>query len=157
MGILETGRGQLKIAHGTLVMALDGGKMLLMRNTGDVPTPVLQTVEERATENPRTSLKGTDRPGRSFSRIGSRRSAVGDTDWHEEEERRFAIDAVQLLAEAQAKEGASVIVLAAPSVLGTFRKHCPHMLEQSIIAEIGKDVVNLAADDIVKVVTAYEP
>lgn len=147
----------MKIAHGTLVMALDGGKMLLMRNAGDVPRPSLQTIIEQSAENPRTGLQGTDRPGRSFSSSGMRRSAVGDTDWHEEVERRFAIDAVDTLSKAQAKEGSPVIVLAAPSVLGTFREHCPKGLEESIIAEIGKDVVNLTTDDIVEVVTAYEP
>ncbi|GAA4644076.1 host attachment family protein [Pontixanthobacter gangjinensis] len=147
----------MKIAHGTLVMAIDGGKMLLMRNAGDVPRPVLETIEEHTAENPRTLLQGTDRPGRSFSRSGPRRSAVGDTDWHEEGEQRFAIDAVDTLSETQAREGGAVIVLAAPSVLGTFRKHCPQALGKSIIAEIDKDVVNLATDDIVKVVTAYEP
>lgn len=147
----------MKIPHGTLLMAIDGGKMILMRNAGDVPRPALETIEERAAENPRTGLQGTDRPGRSFSRSGARRSAVADTDWHQEGERRFAVDAVETLSRIQAREKSPVIVLAAPSVLGVFRKHCPQALEKSIVAEIDKDVVNLATDDIVKVVTAYEP
>lgn len=147
----------MKIAHGTLVMALDGRKLLLMRNAGDVPKPSLQTIVEQTAENPRAAVQGTDRPGRSFASTGARRSSVGDTDWQEEGERRFAIDAVEMLSEAQAKENAPVILLAAPAVLGTFRRHCPAALGKNIIAEIDKDVVNLTTDDIVKVVTAYEP
>lgn len=147
----------MRIAHGTLVMALDGRKMLLMRNAGDVPRPALQTIAQQEAENPRTGLQGSDKPGRSFSSASPRRSALGDTDWHEQSERRFAIDAVGALSEVQAKDDAPVIVLAAPSVLGVFRKHCGGALKDRIIAEIDKDVVNLPSDDIVKVVSAYEP
>lgn len=147
----------MKIAHGTLVMALDGGKLLLMRNVGDVPQPSLEAIFQQTTENPRAGVQGADRPGRSFSSSDERRSSLGNTDWHEEGERRFAINAVEMLSEAQAKEEAPVILLAPPSVLGTFRKHCPPALGEGIIAEIGKDVVNLATDDIIKIVSAYEP
>lgn len=147
----------MKITHGTLVMALDGRKMLLMRNAGDVPHPSLETIAEQEAENPRSSEQGSDRPGRSFSSSGPRRSAVGDTDWHEQAERRFATDAVETLSEVQAREDASVIVLAAPSVLGVFRKQCPKALGEHIVAEIDKDVVNLPNDDIVRVVEAHEP
>lgn len=146
----------MKIAHGTLVMVMDGRKMLLLRNKGDVQKPILQTIVEETAENPRTGLQGTDRPGRAFSRATTRRSALAETDWHEEAKTRFTRDALKTLGKVQKKEDNGVIVLAAPSVLGDFRKHCSGRMKDCIIAEIDKDVVNHVPQDIVKVISAYE-
>ena len=38
---------------------------------------------------PRTRELGTDKPGRAFSSAGSGRSAVAQTDWHDQEEQKF--------------------------------------------------------------------
>ncbi|HEU4652200.1 MAG TPA: host attachment protein, partial [Croceibacterium sp.] len=72
----------MKIAHGTLVMAADGQKALLLRNEGDEKYAVLQTIAHDDTDAPPTRELGSDRPGRSFSSLGRRRSALDETDRH---------------------------------------------------------------------------
>ena len=57
----------------------------------------------------------------------------------------------------QLGDDAKLIVLADPSTLGEFRKHRSARLEDRIIAEIDKDVVNQPPDQIAKVITAFEP
>lgn len=146
----------MKIARDTLVMAMDGSKMLLMRNQGDTRKPVLQTIVQEEAENPRTALQGTDRPGRSFSRASPRRSAVEETNWHEEAKKKFTRKALHALEQHHGEATRGVIVLAAPSILGDFRKLCSDQVKSSIIAEIGKDVVNHSPEDIVAIIDAAE-
>ena len=142
----------MKIARGTLVMAMDGSKMLLLRNVGDTQRPILQTILEEKADNPPTSAQGSDRPGRSFSSTSPRRISVNDTDWHDEAKRQFtrqAIDALEQHCEGEAKD---VILLAAPSVLGDFRKHASGKVKATVKAEIDKDVVNHSPEDIVAII-----
>ena len=97
----------MKIPTGTLVAAMDGRKMLLMRNEGDATKPRLETILQEEDRNPKTSLQGTDRPGRSFSSASPRRSAYSDTDWHDEAETAFIISATEKLAMLATKVAAA--------------------------------------------------
>ncbi|MBV7265500.1 baeRF12 domain-containing protein [Erythrobacter ani] len=147
----------MKLKHGALVMAIDGRKMVLLRNQGDTRKPVLQTVLQEISENPRSGEQGSDRPGRTFSSASSRRSAMSETDWHEEAKKNFVRDALGVLAAYRKEQGSEMLVLAAPSVLGEFRKQCPDSLKPGIIAEIDKDVVNHRPEEIVAIIDAVEP
>ncbi|WP_267901825.1 host attachment family protein [Erythrobacter insulae] len=144
------------IPHGTYILALDGRQMLLFRNKGDVRQPVLATILHERAENHRSSVQGSDRPGRSFSSLGSRRSAMSGADLHEEAEKSFVARAAKNLEKAVHGKDARLIVLAAPSALGEIRKHIAAKLKDSIVAEIDRDVVNKPADDIVSVIDAFE-
>ncbi|MGB3472448.1 MAG: host attachment family protein [Erythrobacter sp.] len=144
----------MKIATGTLVLALDGSKMQLFRNQGDTRSPVLQLLASEKNENPRSSSQGSDRPGRSFSSASPRRSAMSETDLHEQAERDFARSAIKILDQYKSNAGAGVIVLAAPRVLGEFRECCPDRLKSEILAEIDKDVVNHTPEQIVSIVAS---
>lgn len=146
----------MKIATGTLVMAMDGSKAHLFKNTGDTQKPLLEPISSHQAANPRSSEQGTDRPGRSFSSGSPRRSAMGETDLHDLAETDFVREASQLLDKAQQEHDRGVILLAAPTVLGEFRKCCPERLRPSILAEIGKDVVNHAPDKIVSIIDAVD-
>lgn len=146
----------MKIPTGTLVAAMDGRKMLLMRNEGDATKPRLETILQEEDRNPKTSLQGTDRPGRSFSSASPRRSAYSDTDWHDEAETAFIISATEKLDQACRDCDAGVIVFAAPSALGDFRKHRTSSLGNRIIAEIAKDMVNSSQADITEAIAALE-
>ena len=112
----------MKIAHGTLVLAIDGGKMLLFRNEGDEKYAVLDTLSHREIDNPPTREQGADAPGRSYSSVGSRRSAYGQTDGHDRAEEDFAIRAAEGLERVAASDGAGIVVLAPPRMLGQLRK-----------------------------------
>ena len=82
---------KLSIPHDAFVFVGDGRKALFLHNAGDEKFPNLKTDRVFVDENPPTHEQGSDRPGRAFKRAGTnRRSGVGDTDWHDLEEHRFA-------------------------------------------------------------------
>ena len=81
--------GQLKIDHGVWVVVCDGAKALVLENAGNRKTPNLKTKEVYEHDDPKTREIGTDEPGRSFSSVGNGRSAMEQTDWHDQEEQRF--------------------------------------------------------------------
>lgn len=146
----------MKIPTNTLVLAMDGSKMLLLRNCGDATDPKLQAVAQEEADNPRASLQGTDRPGRAFSSVSPRRSSYGETDWHEAAKKDFAQRALSLLRTHQQEQGGDVIVIAAPAILGAFRKLRPEKLGSRIVAEIDKDLVNHAPEKIAAIIDAVE-
>ncbi|OBV10998.1 host attachment family protein [Erythrobacter dokdonensis] len=146
----------MKIAHGTLVMVADGAKLLLFRNEGDEKYAVLETLEHARQDNPATAEQGTDRPGRSFSRVGDKRSSYDETDWHQQSEDAFARHAAELLEEtAQAHPEAGIVVIAAPRTLGEMRGHYGRATEQRLVAEIDKDLADHTTDDIVAALAAH--
>lgn len=146
----------MKITSGTWIMALDGRKMVLLRNEGDTQKPILRTILQDEAENPRSSEQGTDKPGRTFSSASPRRSSLNETDWHDEAKKDFARSAMRLLEQEHQREGGDVILFAAPAVLGNLRKHCPDKVRSAIIAEIDKDVVNHAPEQIAAIIAAVE-
>ncbi|HSG33858.1 MAG TPA: host attachment family protein [Sphingomonadaceae bacterium] len=145
----------MKISNGTLVLVADGSKLLLFRNEGDEKFPVLETLAHEVADNPPTSEQGADRPGRSFSSSSDRRSAYGDTDWHQQSEDDFARHAAGILEKAAQQEGGvPVIVAAAPRTLGELRKHYGRETQSRLQGEIAKDLANQETDGIIKVIVA---
>lgn len=146
----------MHIASGTLIMAVDGAKMLLFRNDGDAIRPALTTVEHREIADPPSREQGTDTPGRTFASVGRRRSAYSETDWQRQTESRFAADAAGTLAAKAAEEKSGIVVIAPPRTLGELRKHYDAAVKTRLLAEIGKDLAGHSTDDIVGAVAAYE-
>jgi protein required for attachment to host cells len=145
----------MKIAHGTLVMAIDGRKMLLFRNEGDAKYIVLDTLEnEEAPMLPSREL-GSDAPGRAFSSTSRRRSSYGETDWHSQAEARFAVLGAKALEQAANDHEADIVVVAPPRVLGELRKHWGIETRKRLVAEIGKDLVHHETDDIARAVSDH--
>jgi protein required for attachment to host cells len=144
----------MRIDHDALVMVVDGGKMLLFRNEGDADYPHL--LIEQATENvnPADQEQHTDAPGRAFASVGSARSAVSETDFHDLAEHRFAADAVALLnRRALANEFERLIVVAPPTVLGEMRKHYNKALGARLVGEIAKDLTGHPGSDIERAIS----
>src|SRR5258705_11165196 len=81
--------GKLKIRQGDWVIVCDGKKALVLENAGDEKFLNLKTREVFEHPDAKTSELGTDAPGRSFSSVGPGRSAVEQTDFHEQEEHKF--------------------------------------------------------------------
>ena len=142
----------MKIAHGTLVMAADGEKALLFRNEGDRKFTVLQTLTHEAIANRPTHEIGSDRPGRSFSSTGRRRSGYGETDWHRETEERFARKAAEMLEEAAEGNEAGLVIVAPPQFLGSLRDRLGASVKRRLLAEITKDLVHHETDDIAEAI-----
>lgn len=142
---------KLKIRQGEWVIVCDGKKALILENVGDEKFPNLKTREVQEHADPKTSDLGTDAPGRSFSSVGSGRSAVEQTDWHKQEEDRFLQKLVGQLDHAvNAGEVKSLIIVAPPRALGVLRQAYSHNLRAAVHAEIDKDLVRLPVHEIEK-------
>ena len=146
----------MRIATGTLILAVDGRKMLILRNDGDAEYPVLTTVEHEEADNPPSRERGTDAPGRAFSSVDGRRSAMSETDWHDQAEARFAAQAAEKLERMADAQSCALVVVAPPRVLGELRKHYGAAIRRHLAAEVGKDMTGHTTDDIGKALAAYE-
>ena len=87
----------MNLPNNTLVLVADGRKMLFLRNHGNAAQIDLRVEAHREQDNPPSHDQGSDAPGRSFASIGSRRSAMEETDFHQIAEDRFAAEAADLL------------------------------------------------------------
>jgi len=97
----------LRIPHNAFVFVGDGSKALVLRNEGDAQLLNLKTERVFTDQNPATHEQGTDRPGRAFSSVGGVRSSVGQTDWHDLEEHRFAQQVAAMLERMMRDRGST--------------------------------------------------
>src|ERR1700759_4609561 len=74
---------QMQLPHDSLVVVTDGKKMLFLPNEGDPEFPNLEVERKRETADTADRDQKTDSPGRSFSSVGSGRSAYQETDFHQ--------------------------------------------------------------------------
>jgi protein required for attachment to host cells len=142
---------KLKIRHGDWVIVCDGKKALVLENEGDEKFLNLKTRAVHEQTDLKTHDLGTDAPGRAFSSVGSGRSAVEQTDWHEQEEHRFLHKLLARLEVAvNAGEAKSLILVAPPRALGVLRQALSTTLRAAVRAEIDKDLVKLPVHEIEK-------
>src|SRR5665213_187414 len=135
---------KVAINEGEWVVVCDGAKALVLENTGDAKFPNLKTREVYEHKALATHELGTDAPGRSHSSNGQTRSAVGQTDWHHQEEQEFLTDLVKRLDSAvEAHQVKSLILVAPPRALGIIRPLYSHALRAAVLVEIDKDFVKL--------------
>jgi protein required for attachment to host cells len=146
----------MQIAHDTLVMVADGEKLLLFRNEGDEKYPVLETLAHEEAAHAATHEQGSDRPGRSHSSVGERRSGFGQTDWHDQGEQRFARHAAEALDRAAQRCDGDIILVAAPRVLGVMRKVLSSRVAKRVVGQIPKDMVRHETDDVVEAIAAHQ-
>jgi len=141
----------LKIRAGDWVVVCDGAKALILENVGDGMHPNLKTKEVHEQTGAKTSQQGTDAPGRSFNSVGSRRSAMEQTDWHDQDEQRFLTDLARRLdAAVTGGETKSLIVVAPPRALGVLRQAYSNAVRDAVKAEIDKDYVKMPVHEIEK-------
>lgn len=143
----------MRISHDALVLVADGRKSLFLRNEGDAEFPNLVVEDQHAQAGLEDRDLRADAPGRSFASVGNRRSAMEETDYHQQEEDRFAADTAALLA-AQADGFEQLIVVAPPRALGELRQHYDKAVQAKIVAEVDKDLVNHPIDKIEGVLRA---
>ena len=142
---------KLKINQGDWVVVCDGKKALVLENAGDEKFLNLKTREVFDHADKATRDLGTDAPGRSFSSVGHGRSAMEQTDWHDQEEERFLHTLAKHL-DAQAKAGhvKSIVIIAPPRALGMLRPVYSHDVRRVLQGEIDKDLVAMPLHEIEK-------
>lgn len=142
---------KLKIDTGGWILVCDGGKALFFENVGDREYPDLRMREVFEHENPSTAEQGADKPGRSHSSVGPGRSAVGQTDWHDQAEAKFLKDLARKIHLAvHGGETKELVIVAPPRALGMIREHYTPAIKQALQKEIDKDLVKIPADQIEK-------
>ncbi|MCB1500195.1 MAG: host attachment protein [Bauldia sp.] len=141
----------LKLKHGTWVVVCDGRREIVLENIGDEQFPDLRTKSATEAEAAPTSAQGTDRPGRVHQSVGTARSAVEQTDWHDRDEQEFLrAVAARLDAAVLAGEVAHLVIVAPPRALGVLRKSYGKHLRGAIVAEVDKDLAAHPVSDIEK-------
>lgn len=145
----------MKIAHGTLVMAIDGEKMLLLQNKGDQKFLILETLVHDDIDNPPSHDQGSDASGRAFTGSLHRRSAYEQTDWHRQAEERFIRVGAARFEQLAANQDNDLVVIAPARTLGLVRRHLSTATRARVIAEIGKDLVHRESDDIAAAIDAH--
>jgi len=144
----------MSIHSGEWVVVCDGAKALVLENVGDAKFPNLKTLEVLEQKDLATHELGTDKPGRSYSSVGSGRSAVQQTDWHDQAEQAFLTHLVKHLDSAiAAGKTKSLIVVAPPRALGVLRPAYSHAVKAAVRAELDKDLVKHPVHDIEKHLT----
>jgi protein required for attachment to host cells len=145
----------MQVPHNSFVVVADGKKMLFFRNEGDSEYPRLEMERKRQQENPADREQKSDAPGRAFSSVGSGRSAYQETDYHQLEESRFAVETADLLRKrALRNEFESLIIVAPPRTLGELRKHYHKEVEKRLTGEIAKDLTGHPVNEIEKILVA---
>ena len=140
---------ELKLRQGTWVVVCDGRKTVILENIGDEQYPDLRTKSAIEVEDAPTSALGTDRPGRVHQSVGSARSGVEQTDWHDRDEQEFLKALAARLDKAVlAKEVSHLVIVAPPRALGVLRKTFSQHVKDAVVTEIDKDLTGVPVSDI---------
>lgn len=142
------------IPHNALILVADGQKFLFLRNEGDLNQPVIKVEASGEQPGQPTHALGSDQPGRAFSSIGSMRSAMEQTDFHQIEKDQFAARTATLLAErARAGDFEKLIVVAPPRTLAELRKHYDPAVTARLLAEVDKDLTKHPVHEIAQILS----
>jgi protein required for attachment to host cells len=142
---------KMKIGTGDWIVVCDGRKALILENLGDRMFPNLHTKEVREHPDAPTSAQGSDAPGRVHQSMGSARSSVEQTDWHEESERAFLKAlAGRLDVAVTTGETTALTMVASPRALGMIRSDYSAAVRKALHGEVHKDLVKMPVYEIEK-------
>ena len=138
-----------QVPHNALVLHSDGRHARLLRNRGTPVKPQLIVEQALDRVNPPTREQGTDKPGRKHGTDGHARSAVEQTDWHQQEEQRFAAEIADMLYKlGHAGNFEELVVVAPPKMLGDLRAKFHRVVSDAVIAELPRDLTQYSAPEI---------
>ncbi|MES2338640.1 MAG: host attachment family protein [Pseudomonadota bacterium] len=152
----------MRVPNNAVVLVADGRKMLFLRNLGDALAPNLTVEHAQEQDNPSDGDQKTDQAGRAASTRGGGGFAagggtMGEVDFHQQEEDRFAADAADLLrTRALNNDFESLIIIAPPRTLGELRKHYHKEVSDRLTGELAKDLTGHPIADIEKALVAAD-
>ena len=142
---------ELRIDNGDWVVVCDGAKALVLENAGTRANLNLTTKEVYGQPDLKTHELGTDRPGRVYNSVGGGRSAVEQTDWHDQEEQKFLGQLAARLDKAvRGGEARALIVVAPPRAIGVLRRQFSKHVRHAVKAEVEKDYVKMPVEEIAR-------
>jgi protein required for attachment to host cells len=139
----------MPLANNALVLVTDGRKTLFFRNHGDENQIDLRTEDfDERPDAPDRELK-SDAAGSSKQSFGYGRPALGETDFHQQEEDRWAHAAAEAVNERVLRnEFDALVVIAPPKTLGLIRKKLHKEAERRLVCEIPKEMTGRPIPDI---------
>jgi protein required for attachment to host cells len=141
----------LNIGNGHWIVICDGRKALFTVNAGDAQYLNLKVVEEQESPSPATHVQGSDRPGRVHQSHGAARSSVGQTDWHDQDEREFLRTVADRINRAvRDGEAKDVVIAAPPRALGVLKPLLSAATNAALRGALDKDFVNMPVYEIEK-------
>ena len=142
---------KMKIGTGDWIVVCDGRKALILENLGDHMFPNLHIREVREHPDQSTSALGSDGPGSVHASVGSARSSVEQTDWHDESERSFLKALAERLDVAVTRgETSALTMVASPRALGMIRSDYSAAVQKALQGELAKDLVRMPVHEIDK-------
>jgi protein required for attachment to host cells len=142
---------KMKIGTGDWIVVCDGRKALILENLGDRVFPNLHTKEVHEHPDLSTSAQGGSAPGSVHQSMGSARSSVEQTDWHDESERAFLKALANRLDVAVTSgETTGLTMVASPRALGMIRLDYSAAVRKALHGELGKDLVRMPVHEIEK-------
>lgn len=145
------------IPHDGWVAVADGAKALVFRNDGHANRVQLATVASFADDQPATRDQGTDRPGRKPSVAGVQRTAVEQTDYHQQGETAFLGRFAEALGGLVTEHKVAHLTLAAePRALGVLRQKLPAAASAVVKAEIAADFAHMPTQELERRLAAAE-
>ena len=140
----------MPLANNALVLVTDGRKTLFFRNEGDENQIDLRTegVDER--EDAKDREMKSDAPGAIGQGGGySGRVAYDETDFHQQEEDRWAHAAAEAVNKrVLSNDFQHLVVVAPPKTLGELRKKLHKEAERRVVCEIPKEMTRRSIPDI---------
>ena len=139
----------MPLANNALVLVTDGRKTLFFRNEGDENQIDLRTEEYDEREDaPDRELK-TDAAGSSKQSFGFGRPAMGETDFHQLEEDRWAQSAAEAVNKRVLHNNFDqLVIIAPPKTLGLIRKKLHKEAERRLVCELPKEMTGRPIPDI---------
>lgn len=139
----------MALPNQALVLVLDGRKMLFFRNHGDENQIDLRTEAHDEREERKDSEIKTDAPGVQAQSAGYGRSTMEETDFHQQEEDRWAKDAAdELKKRALRNDFDALAIIAPPKALGVLRKQLHKEVERRIVLTLNKEMTDRPIPDI---------
>ena len=139
----------MAIPHGALVLVADGKKMLWLRNHGDSDLIDLRTESHDVRADPMDREIKSDAPGTQGQRWGDGRSAMDETDFHQQGEDRWIRDAAEEVnRRALSNDFDALAVIVPPKALGQFRKKLHKEAERRIVLTVNKEMTDRPIPDI---------
>lgn len=141
------------IPTNALVLVSDGRHARLLRNQGTPVKPQLIVEQALERENPPTREQGTDKPGRrqgtTVNGAAASRGAIEQTDYHQQQEQRFAAEIAELLYKlGHAGKYRDLVVVAPPKMLGDLRAEFHPKVAGTVVAELARDLTQYSVPEI---------
>jgi protein required for attachment to host cells len=143
----------VQVPTNALVLVSDGRRARLLRNQGTPVNPQLVVEKSIDRENPPTREQGTDKPGRRYGATvngtGTFRGAIEQTDYHQQQEERFAAEIAELLYKlGHAGNFEQLVVVAPPRMLGDLRAKFHPEVAGAVVAELPRDLTQYSVPEI---------